>query len=31
MNVNEVLAEAEKLILNYCRQSVLKGFKEVNI
>lgn len=31
MNLNKVLLEAEKLFYKYCRQSVLKGFKEVDL
>ncbi len=31
MKVNDILAEAEKLLLTYCRQSVLKSFKEIDI
>ena len=29
MDLNVILAEAERLLLNYCRQSVVKSFKEL--
>lgn len=31
MNIHTVLDKAETLLLEYCRQSITKTFKEVNL